>query len=150
MKTDLGIWAFPAVMLAIAAGWAIFGWLISLHARRRLAEIQGLPPELVTTKRNFDIPKALLRAAERIARETPLAADCPPLRVGDQCLLLGEVTLQKVGVMTVVECNATDVIVAWDDGNQEKRLSREILRRYRPPEGPVRRRKAPKAPLEMM
>lgn len=123
-----GLLIYAGILLGLIG----FGVLISLHARNRLADIQGVPRELVTTRRNLSIPKPLLKAAQKVAMEESLPPDVPPLDIGDECLLLGEITLKSVGVMTVVDCNDTDVVVAWDDGNQETKLSREIVRRHRP------------------
>ena len=119
------------ILLSVFPALALFYRVICWHARRRLAEIQGFPFELVTTQRNRTFPKALIQAAEKIARETPLAPDEPPLFIGDRCLLLGDIDVKKAGPLTVTDCNATHVVVAWEDGCQELKMSRAIVRRAR-------------------
>lgn len=112
---------FPALWLFYRA--------ISWHARRRLADIQGIPGELVTTRINRTFPKALLKAAEKVARESALPPDEPPLRSGDRCLLLGDIDINGAGPLMVVDTDETHVVVAWDDGCQEVKMPRAVVRR---------------------
>jgi hypothetical protein len=122
-----GLAVFPAAFLGPVAFYLLIRW----HARRRLAEILGLPPELVTTRINRTFPKALIQAAEKIAREAPLPPDEPPLRNGDRCFLLGDLDVKGSGPLMVVETDATHVVVAWDNGCQELKMSRAIVRRVK-------------------
>lgn len=121
----------------------LFMWAVTWHAKRKLIETGINPPfDLKTTRHNRTFPKPLLKAAEKVARDENIPPDDPPLAIGDECMLLGDLVINGVGVMTVVDENDTHVVAAWDDGYQEHKFSREIVRRC-PPDQPARKRKVP-------
>jgi hypothetical protein len=104
---------------------------MNMHARYRLRQLKDEPlDELFTTRKNRTFPKELLRAAEKLEAQDPTPHDFPPLDVGDECRLV-----HGIGpVMMVVETNEREVIASWDDGYQEHKFSRTIVRRHRPAE----------------
>lgn len=133
MKLDVAGILFMASLFAICG---LFFLLMGLHARKRLAEIRGDLPDLVTTRRNRTFSKPLLWAAERVAREDRLPPDEPPLVVGDECRLVCGIG----PVLLVVDVDRSNVVASWDEGSQEHVFPRTLVRRYKPDE-PVRPRK---------
>jgi hypothetical protein len=113
--------------------------LMGLHARKRLRELRCDPPlELQPTKPNKTFPKLWVLAGERIAQKDGTPPDEPPLDVGDQCIFISETG----PIMLVVDANETHVITSWDDGWQERKFSRTVVRRWKPDEL-VKPRKVP-------
>lgn len=141
MKNWTDIIVLGGMLLSVAVIVQFGVW----HGQKRLREMRGFPEELFTTKPNFTFQKQLLRAAEKIALEETIPPDEPPLAIGDQCLLLGDLVVEGSGLLTVVDGDETEVVVSWDDGYQEKKLSRAIVRRYRD-EGGGGKRKMPVPP----
>lgn len=120
----------PLLLLALATP-ALLCIVLHLHARRVLArQDDGLPAELFTTRRNRTYNKPFLQALARVEKRYPTPADNPPLAVGDECRLVHVVS----PVMLVVDANDDAVVASWDEGCQEHRFDRLLVRRYRPPE----------------
>jgi hypothetical protein len=119
------------IYLAVIAAIVLFVAAVSLHARRRLRQLRDEPPaELFTTRKNLSFPKELLRAAQRLEAQEPTPSDSPPLRMGDECQFV-----HGIGpVMLVVEANDQEIIGSWDEGCQEHKFPRSIVRRFRRPE----------------
>jgi len=138
------------LVLLCAGVWLAVSGVVDLmewHGKRKLVRLQAMPGDIAATKPNRLIPGELIRAAVKFARDQDLAPDNPPLQIGEQCLLLGDGTaISRAGVMTVVDADSLSVVVAWDDGEQEERLPRVILNRYRPgpPSGGVETVKNPR------
>jgi hypothetical protein len=120
------------ILLSVAfAGSTAFLIAATYHAEGRLRQLRGEPrEELFTTRKNRSFPKELLRAAERLEAQEPTPADNPPLTIGDECQFV-----HGIGpVMMVVDANEREVIGSWEDGYQEHKFPRSIVRRYRPSE----------------
>ena len=135
--------AFKIIIWVSGLGMlGIFIAAVAAHARKRLVEIRCDPPDLVTTKPNRTFPKPLIGAAEKIAREEQIPSDEPPLAVGDECALLGDLSVGDHYLLLVVDADETDVLVSWDDGHQEHRLPRSIVRRPDQPDALGGRKKS--------
>lgn len=120
------------ILLSVAfAVMTAFLTAATYHAGERLKQLRDEPPEeLFTTRKNRSFPKELLRAAEGLEAQEPTPPDNPPLAVGDECQFV-----HGIGpVMLVVDANEREVIGSWDDGCQEHKFSRAIVRRWRPAE----------------
>src|SRR5687767_9935727 len=116
--------------LGFAGILATFG-LICLHARKRLRELRGDPPlDLVATKPNKTFPKLWIVAGERVAESEGVPPDDPPLHVGDECIFISDTG----PTMMVVDANETHVVTSWDEGAQERKFPRTVVRRWKPDE----------------
>jgi hypothetical protein len=112
-------------------GFAVFFGLIGLHARRRLRELSDDPPlYLVTSKPNRTFTKPWRMAGELIAKSGDIPPDDPPLNVGEDCVFIS----WTGPVMMVVDANDTHVITSWDEGMQEHKFPRRLVRRWAPDE----------------
>jgi hypothetical protein len=126
-------------LIGLAGILATFG-LICLHARKRLRELSDEPPlDLLPTKPNRTFPKLWVVAGQSVAEKEGIPPDDPPLQIRDECIFISETG----PVMLVVDANATDVVTSWDEGAQERKFPRSVVRRWKPDELVRPRRRVP-------